>query len=142
MGSQSARTRLMHIKGNKLVKMSLFFLFGGFLTLFLGHSKANDAERNDAVSSVTHHQILIHNFSFEPKKLVVDKGDKITWINKDFAPHNITAEFGENDQGERTIEKYSSDLPTDGEFTMTVSDGFDYFCGLHPSMKGEILVNQ
>jgi plastocyanin len=70
---------------------------------------------------------------FVPERLEVAAGDRITWTNRDFLPHSVTApdagiESGDLGEGKSftTIAKRSGEIP--------------YICRLHPVMKGTIVV--
>ena len=137
---------MIHLKMNvgqlqnnrkKLINKSLFLLFGCLLVLSFGEAIAHKTTQQESNRLTAHHKILISNFTFEPENLTVRKGDTITWINKDFAPHSIVV----NEKNGITT-KLSSNMSTDKKFTMTIDDGFDYLCGLHPSMTGKILIQK
>ncbi len=82
----------------------------------------------------TNHQIVISGFEFVPSELTVSVGDTVTWVNKDIVPHNIAI---------NTKQKpLSFNLASGEEFTHKVSVSLDYICGLHPSMKGKLIINQ
>jgi len=73
-----------------------------------------------------------------PSLIVIEKGKQVTWINEDSAFHTITSGF--------------YDAPTDlfdsghldpfESYTLTFDEKgtYDYFCTLHPWMKGQVIV--
>jgi plastocyanin len=75
--------------------------------------------------------ITIENFSFNPSTLTVKQGTKVVWTNKDSATHTIKADTFN-----------SQDIAQGGtfEFTFDKKGSFDYSCGIHPSMKGKVIV--
>ena len=77
--------------------------------------------------------IHIDNFTFNPAELIVKPGTIVTWINGDDIPHTIV---------EDKTKFRSKALDTDEKFSMTFTDPGEigYFCGLHPHMKGKIIV--
>ena len=78
-------------------------------------------------------QIVIENFAFVPSEITVAPGTKITWINKDEAPHTATS----------TDKKFNSGgLDTDDKYSLVLNDKgeFPYFCALHPHMTATITV--
>ena len=78
-------------------------------------------------------QIVIENFAFVPSEITIAVGTKITWINKDEAPHTATSTDKKfNTGGLDTDDKYSFVFNEKGEFP--------YFCALHPHMKANITV--
>jgi plastocyanin len=78
-------------------------------------------------------QIVIENFVFKPAEITIAPGTKVTWINKDEAPHTATS----------TDKKFNSGgLDTNDKFSFVFNDKGDYpyFCALHPQMKAQIKV--
>ena len=78
------------------------------------------------------HTIVIEHMQFTPASLTVHKGDQVTFLNKDLVVHNVKAVSDET---------WVDSLQTGTSFTMTASKSSDYFCSLHPVMKGKIEVN-
>jgi plastocyanin len=78
-------------------------------------------------------KIGIDNFAFTPAELTVKPGTTVIFENHDDIPHLVVAVDG----------KYRSKaLDTNDKFSVTFdkSGEFAYFCGLHPHMKGKIIV--
>ena len=77
--------------------------------------------------------IKIENFTFNPPELTVKPGTTVKWENDDDIPHSILEE--------KTAFR-SKPLDTGEEFKMTFDQPGEvtYFCGLHPHMKGKIIV--
>lgn len=80
------------------------------------------------------HTVTIKGHKFLPAQLTVAKGDTITFINEDSAPHTATANDGAFDTGR---------LSTGQRATVTVSaaGAHAYICKIHPSMKGTVTVH-
>ena len=78
--------------------------------------------------------INIDNFTFSPKALTVAKGTEVTWTNRDDIPHSIVL---------TALGARSKALDSDASFTYRFDKAgtFSYMCGLHPAMKGQIVVN-
>ncbi|HEY8125461.1 MAG TPA: cupredoxin family copper-binding protein [Methylocystis sp.] len=78
-------------------------------------------------------QVAIDNFAFTPATITVKKGTKITFVNHDDLPHNIVEEKAAfKSKALDTDESYSHVFDKAGEIV--------YFCGLHPQMKGKVIV--
>ena len=79
-------------------------------------------------------EIMIDNFSFKPATVTVPVGTKVTWINRDDVPHTVLS------TDKKTI--VSPALVTDEKFafTFTTAGTNDYFCSVHPHMKGRVIV--
>ena len=78
-------------------------------------------------------QIVIENFAFVPSEVTIAEGTKVTWINKDEAPHTATS----------TDKKFNTGgLDTDDKYSFVFNDKgeFPYFCALHPHMTASITV--
>ena len=58
-------------------------------------------------------------------------GTTVVFDNDDTAPHTVTARSGGVDSGV---------LDPGKQFSLAVTDGFDYFCSIHPSMTAKIAV--
>lgn len=79
------------------------------------------------------HTVIIEGLSFKPQVLVVHRGDRITWINKDPFPHTVTSTTGKFD---------SHEIAADGSWSYVArkTGEYDYVCSLHVTMKGRIEV--
>jgi plastocyanin len=78
--------------------------------------------------------VKISNFSFLPVELKIKEGMTVVFTNYDTAPHQIAF-----DQG---VVPDSNVITTGNSYSYTfVNKGvFNYFCKIHPSMKGKIIV--
>lgn len=93
------------------------------------------AVQSTAQAQKTAKQVVIDNFKFEPRELTVAVGAKVTWINRDDVPHTATSTARPKAFDSKTLdtdEKYSHEFTTAGTY--------EYFCAVHPHMKGKIVV--
>ena len=77
--------------------------------------------------------VSIVDLTFEPGSIEVDAGATVTWSNDDSIPHTVTARD----------EDFNSGVLMGGDsFSQTLSEPgtFDYFCAIHPSMSGTVVV--
>ena len=95
--------------------------------LALGTVAAQDATKKDA------NEITIDNFTFTPKELTVPVGTTVKWLNHDDIPHTIV-------EKKTTFRSKALDTDDSYSFTFTSAGTFDYFCGLHPHMVGQVIV--
>jgi plastocyanin len=78
-------------------------------------------------------KVEIVDFAYDPDPVTIEEGGKVTWINRDSAPHTATADDGSFDTG--TIEKGKI-----GSETFKEAGNFTYFCTIHPTMHGTVEV--
>jgi plastocyanin len=76
--------------------------------------------------------ITIDNFTFSPKELTVAVGTTIKWVNHDDIPHTVV-------EKQTTFRSRLLDTDDAYSYTFTSAGAFDYFCGLHPHMVGQII---
>jgi plastocyanin len=78
--------------------------------------------------------VVIDNFAFEPAILIVARGTRVSWTNRDDEPHAVQS-------SDRTT--FKSKLLDTGESFSRVFDRpgrYDYFCSLHPHMTATVIV--
>lgn len=78
---------------------------------------------------------------FEPLTLNVPVGTTVTWKNSDSTLHTVTSGSAESGTSGTIFD--SSYLAAGKTFQHTFSSAgtFDYYCTLHPFMKGQVVVN-
>ena len=78
---------------------------------------------------------------FVPDTLTVSKGTTVTWTNGDSTLHTVTS--GSPEAGNSGSEFDSSYLAAGKTFQhpFNTAGTFDYYCTLHPFMKGKVVVN-
>jgi len=75
--------------------------------------------------------VTIAAFAFAPAELRVPVGTTVTWRNNDPTAHTVTGDgfnTGPLEQG------------VTGTLTFETAGTFDYFCAIHPTMKGRVVV--
>ena len=94
------------------------------LTLLLSHvvpASADDAN------------VTMEKLAFMPATLTIKAGSTVTFENHDEMPHNIIGAGGAfRSKLLNTNDKFSMVFTTPGEFA--------YICGVHPNMKGKVIV--
>ena len=79
------------------------------------------------------HIVEIRNMSFHPAELDVRAGDIVTWINRDFVPHNVSPTGA---IGWRSPNMVKGDM-----FSLVIDVGLPYMCTLHRAyMAGSITI--
>ncbi len=77
--------------------------------------------------------VSVKNFAFSPATVTIKSGDTVVWTNKDGAMHNVIGDsFGSGNFGK------------DGAYshTFTAAGTYNYYCSIHPAMKGAVIVIQ
>jgi nitrite reductase (NO-forming) len=79
---------------------------------------------------------------FVPETLTVSKGTTVTWTNKDSTLHTVTSGSPESGNSGTGTEFDSSYLAAGKTFQhqFNIAGTFDYYCTLHPYMKGKVVV--
>jgi plastocyanin len=78
-------------------------------------------------------KVEIVEFTYQPDPVTIQAGGKVTWINRDSAPHTATAEDDSFDTG--TIEQGKLESESFKE-----PGTYPYICTIHPTMKGTVEV--
>lgn len=87
---------------------------------------------NTNVAPVVESNVEIVNFKFQPQDLIVTAGTSVVWKNSDNMAHKLLS-----------IDNFESPIINPGEefkFTFSKAGVFDYYCTIHPSMTGKIIV--
>ena len=85
----------------------------------------------------TTNTVEIKGFAFNPATITVTKGTTVKWTNNDNAPHTVTTTSAPVDFDSGTKNKGDT-------FTQTFDTAgtYGYYCSIHPSMKGKIIVTE
>lgn len=75
--------------------------------------------------------VEIGDFAFTPETVTIAVGETVTWTNKDPAGHDVVSDLFK-----------SPLMATDETFTFLFDKAgtYPYICGVHPSMKGTVIV--
>ena len=75
---------------------------------------------------------------YTPSKIVIKQGDSVTWVNEDVAFHSVTS--GYYDEPSKIFDSDYLDPEESFTFIFENIGTYDYFCTLHPWMKGQVIV--
>lgn len=75
--------------------------------------------------------VTIKDFAFSPVTLTVKTGTKVTWVNNDSVTHSVKSD---------TFNSQDLSPGSTFEFTFSKAGTYTYSCGIHPSMKGTVIV--
>ena len=77
--------------------------------------------------------VVIDNFTFSPTPLTVKAGTTVNWVNRDDMPHSIVLPA-------LKVKSHPMDTDEDFAYRFEQAGTYDYLCGLHPPMHGQVLV--
>ena len=99
-------------------------LGAGVVAIFAVHARRAKAEEV---------QVTIDNFTFSPTPVNIMRGSTVRWSNQDDTPHSIVIP---------KLNVKSQALDTDDNFShrFDAIGTYDYMCGLHPHMRGQVVV--
>ena len=75
---------------------------------------------------------------YTPSKIVIKQGNSVTWVNEDVAFHSVTS--GYYDEPSEIFDSGYLDPEESFTFIFKNIGIYDYFCTLHPWMKGQVIV--
>jgi len=108
------------------------------VSLLILESCSSGSEKNPADSAPVEekkpemHAIEMSQMKFNPSELKVKKGDKILFVNHDMVAHDVTEESKKAWN--------SSPMADGGTWILVATETVNYYCPLHPVMKGKIVV--
>lgn len=114
---------------NKIIFLiSIVIIFGGLYYFIQSQNKIAVSQIQSIPET---NEVKIEGFNFSPSNIRVKLGTKITWTNLDDTQHTIKSSL------------FTSDLIKKNEtfsYTTNTQGTYEYYCTLHPSMKGTIIV--
>ncbi len=98
----------------------------------------DDTDDTDDTGSTSDSDVTIINFEFDPATIEVTAGSTVVWTNEDGVTHTVTAGSPGSASGEfdETLDAASS-----AEITLDGTGTIDYFCAIHPTMTGQVVVS-
>ena len=79
--------------------------------------------------------VRIDGMRFDPESITVKPGTTVTWVHGSQMPHTISG----NADGMRSGTLYNGQQYS---HTFNAEGSYNYFCGLHPSMTGTVVVEE
>ena len=112
------------------MRISNFFKNNSFLLiiLFIAFSNPVYSQKQQATTYI----IEIKKMKFIPDELILNKGDTVIWINKDFFLHDVT-ELKKKEWSSTEMQKGDS-------WKKVITKSANYYCSLHVVMKGNLVV--
>jgi len=97
------------------------------------HNSATTTGPTQSTEAVEPNSISIKDFAFDPSSISTKVGQMVTFTNNDSVAHTVVADDNSFESG---------DIVPGATFTKTFDSAatIGYHCGIHPSMKGEIII--
>ena len=108
-------------------RFALLVLTMGILLVLSGCYGTGGSKEQPAAPPQEKNIVMIKDFKFEPAVLSINKGETVTWVNLDKAPHKATG---------KAIDSGNLNKDASYKFTFKETGTFDYICTYHPNMKG------
>lgn len=90
--------------------------------------------------NTTVRQVVIANDRYAPSNINIQRGMTVTWVNRDDEAHTVTSPL----QGVSSIDQFDSGVIAPGASyskTFNLDGRFDYYCRIHPFMRGSVTVS-
>lgn len=90
---------------------------------------------SSAPAGAAGHHVEMEGYTYSPRSLTIQRGDSVTWMNHDEAPHDAKTTSGPA--------AFQSPLLDKGEswtHTFNAAGTYSYYCTVHPDMKASIVV--
>lgn len=120
---------------NRAFTKVITIIYSLFLVILVSHCSDSPGKGTSVTGNGNKphvYTILISDMKFQPEQIVVSKGDTVIWKNNDMVAHDIT---------ELPDKKWSSsEIPSGRSWKMAVTHSSDYYCSIHPVMKGRIVM--
>lgn len=120
----------LHLLRAGILAWFSIFAFGGFKYL-PGEQPYLTNNHNLTKEEQPADTVFIEDMKFNPGTVRIKKGSIVVWVNKDLVPHCVTSSTGR---------KWASpDIERNKSWKTKISENTEYFCALHPTMKGKII---
>jgi plastocyanin len=108
-------------------------VIAGATVMIAGCTSSSSPSPSPVTSTASQNSVAIQNYAFNPSTLTIQKGANVTWTNYDSVQHTVISDSG----------AFSSPLISTGDtytYQFNNTGSFSYHCGIHPYMKGTIVV--
>lgn len=108
-------------------------MMNGTGTGMMGGGQQSPTAQGTPVTGVT--RLTIRQYAYQPATIQIAVGTTVTWTNRDSVPHSVTFKNGMADSGLFKLgQSFSSTFQSAGTY--------QYYCTVHPSMIGTVIVTQ
>lgn len=104
-----------------------------FSLLVLFFTSACSSVQKDDLAKSGMDTVVIQQMAFTPDVLELAKGDTVIFVNKDMVSHDVTG-------ADKKI--YSDTIHSGNSWIWAAVNDLDYYCSIHPTMKGKIVIKK
>ena len=99
-----------------------------------GQETDSESQLSTVDTTVNGNDVDIKGFAYDSATITVSKGTTVTWTQHDSTVHTVTSVSGDvlDSQNLAKGETFS--------YTFDETGTFEYYCTIHPSMKGTVIV--
>ena len=114
-------------------RMKTYLLSGLLVLLLVISAGCGGGGATTGTTTATGKVVIISDLTFSPATLTIDAGNAVTWTNQEGIIHTVVSDTGLFESGSMVRNAtFSHTFNTAGTYT--------YHCGLHPEMKGTVIV--
>jgi plastocyanin len=118
------------IFGKVIIAIALIF---SFAISSCKKDSSSSPSSNNTTGTKNGNEVSIINMAFSPTTLTTNAGTTVKWTNNDGVTHTVTSNTSVFDSGNLSNGKSYS-------FTFSAAGTYKYYCAIHPSMTGTIIV--
>ncbi len=100
----------------------------------MDNTAGTDTGGNGGPTGPGTNEVWIKDMAYNPASITITAGTAIKWINKDGIVHTVTSDDGLFDSGSMVNGATFS-------HTFNTPGTFQYYCTVHPTMTGKVIVN-
>jgi plastocyanin len=108
-------------------------------TIAFACSNDDDGGSTTATTEAAEQVVQVKLFQFQPQRVQVDVGTTVVWANGDDTVHQPTS--GKPDAIDPLFDVTIDGVDATGSFSFDEPGTYPYFCQLHTSMTGEVVVD-
>jgi plastocyanin len=126
------------------IAASLLAVLGLIVAISSSGSFSAFAQGSDVKASMVKGASTLTDKAFSPNPVNVKVGQKVIWTNDDSVQHTVTSGTPGSPDSGKEFDSGLTKLINKGEtfeHTFTKAGTFPYYCQLHPTMVGKVIVS-
>lgn len=123
----------------KVIILLLLPVIAIFASGCIEEQNSANPKLNQTVSENKTNTIIIKDFDYDPSTLKIKAEVVIIWMNEGSYAHTVTAK-GHTSKTKGVFDSGALNKGQSFSYTFKEAGTFEYYCTIHPSMKGKIEV--